>query len=199
MSFSALTGWWCLEGWCSGWGFGSILVDCLHWTPWTDQFATWLPEGEEKRLKSKSLVEQTTVLRVWSSTSVFRVILPLRVWTEVEIWSPRFSEFLLCQVSFCFLCCHRFYYCWWYNQHTSLQTTKTHSWKHFLWLKCSTNSTHTDAILDYRYFLKAERNDHALVKATELIVTRACGWWNSSVGWRLVRELEWFLRAWEVL
>lgn len=57
--------------------------------------------------------------------SVFMVILPLRVWTVVGILPQSFSGFLLCQLSFCVLCCRHSCYCWWYSQHTNLQTAKT--------------------------------------------------------------------------
>lgn len=57
-------------------------------------------------------------------SSVFRVILPSKVLTVVEIWPQSFSGFLLCRLSFCVLCCRHSCYCWQYSRNTSLHTAK---------------------------------------------------------------------------
>lgn len=54
----------------------------------------------------------------------FRVLLPSKVWTAVEIWPRSFSEFPLCRLSFCVLRCHRSCYCWRYSRRTSLHTAE---------------------------------------------------------------------------
>lgn len=136
-----------------------------------------------------------------SGGSVSLAVVPSRVWTEVEIWPQSSSGFPLGQLSLCVLCCRHFCYCWWCSQHTNLPPN-TESWKHSLSATCSEFNKHWPNSRPVNILAWVDRNNRALIQAAdaELIVTCACGWWRpTSVGWRLVRELEWFIRAWEVL